>query len=1020
MTKLISAAAALIAMLNFGLPSGIRAQEPVLGEERRIDPEEAGINGEGRAFRRAMSLYDRGMFGRAREMFSRIAAGGADVEAEGYAVLCALKMGLPGSEQAAVAYIERYPWAEPAADLKFARALRLFDRQDYAGASAELETLSRYSLRRSQMPEYLFKRAYCDFETGQYDRALLRFSELEKHPVSDYTAAARYMLGYILYERQSYGDALKWFEEASSDSRFRAMSLSYAAECRFMLRDYEYLTANADSILSETPEECADRLRRMISEAFLMTGDAREARLYYEQNLKTSAPRTRTDFFYAGSLMYALEDYQGAVDNFSKMGEVNDSIAQVASYKSGYCLIRLRNKVAALDAFRRAASMSFSADVSEDAFYNYAKLSFDLNDDASVFRTYLEKYPDTGRKEMIYGYMAMAALSERDYQGAIDAYDNIDELDPDMKLNYMKANYLRAAELIRGGSWRAAVPCLKAAAYYSDRRSMFNQMSRYWLAESLYRDDKYDEALDLYTRLYNISALYGLDESWLIPYDMAWCHFKMGDYEDAAKRFSEYLSGEKVVWRKDAMLRYADCLFMQRRYGDAGDAYRAVLADYFNADDVYPYYQAALAVGLAGDMDGRISLLENVENASPSSPFYPEAMFELGRSYVAEGRDGDAQKCYRRLVAEGRDSTFVARSMIELGMISRNAGKYDEAVKCYRKVVEEMPYSGYADDALLAIESIYTSLNEPQKYLDYIEKIGKASLKTSDEKEMMIFNAAEQMFLAENHEKALAALQSYLEAYPDGAKAPQAYFYLAESYRSLGKADQACDAYAKVMELGSGSHRELACLSFADLTYSLQRYGDAYGAYSTLEDIASLENNRFAAKVGKMRSAFMDRAYDDASACAEAVLADPMADVDMRREAEYMLAKSCLATSRRDEAFGIFRRLAASPSTAEGAEAVYMLIMDSYDRGDFDDVETRVYSFADAAGGQNYWLAKAFIVLGDSFVERGEFEQAMATFRSVRDGYEPESGEDDVHDNVTMRIGKLEEMMRRTAAGGTE
>jgi hypothetical protein len=69
-----------------------------------------------------------------------------------------------------------------------------------------------------------------------------------------------------------------------------------------------------------------------------------------------------------------------------------------------------------------------------------------------------------------------------------------------------------------------------------------------------------------------------------------------------------------------------------------------------------------------------------------------------------------------------------------------------------------------------------------------------------------------------------------------------------------------------------------------------------------------------------------------------------------------------------------------------------------------------VYAFSDADAGQMYWLAKSFIVLGDSFVERGEVEQAKATFESVRDAYESSGPGDDVLDNVQMRLKKLEEL----------
>ena len=82
----------------------------------------------------------------------------------------------------------------------------------------------------------------------------------------------------------------------------------------------------------------------------------------------------------------------------------------------------------------------------------------------------------------------------------------------------------------------------------------------------------------------------------------------------------------------------------------------------------------------------------------------------------------------------------------------------------------------------------------------------------------------------------------------------------------------------------------------------------------------------------------------------------------------------------------------------------------SYDSGDFKEVENKVYAFSDSASGQTYWLAKSFIILGDSFVDRGELAQAKATFESVRDGYTVTT--DDVLSEVNMRLEKLEKLIQ--------
>jgi len=965
-------------------------------------------------FREALKLYDYGMFSHSRHRFD-----GLDAEftsdPTGYALLCDVRQRVPGYQRSMDKFIYENPQSSLIPQILYVHSLNLFDTQDYGASLAVMDGINPKHLDKSQRVEFLFKKAYSSMETGDAGAALKGFEEVEKMPVSDYTAPSRYALGYINYDLKRFEEAIKWFEKSGKDGRFADMSSYYIMECRFMLGDHDYVTSHGDALYERTPQERRPQLARMISESWLVLGDAEQARRYMDLNtLEGGQPKGRADWFYRGSVLYAVKDYRGAIDNFSMMGERTDSIGQIASYQMGYSYIQTRNKVAALDAFHDASILGYDEDLAEDAYFNYAKLAFDLNSDTSVFYDYLKKYSDMDKGERIYSYIALAALYNRDYAGAVDAYDKIDYLDGDMKNNYMKANYLRAKQLIDRGSYRLAVPCLKAAAYYSERNTRFNQLSRFWLAESYYRNDQYAVARAGFMDLYNTSALYGMPESGLLAYNIAYCHYRMSEYGTAGKWFAEYLSGTSVKYRKDALERKADCLFMEKDYIGACKAYDLVLEDYFDVNDIYPYYQAALSYGLAKNMDRKVELLANVLEASPDSDLYPEALYELGRSYALKEEDEKAFRCFDMMAGSVKDSTFVAKAYIEMGSISRNQSQFNEALGYYKTVVEQMPMSGFAEDALIAIESIYQTRNEPEEYIAYIETIGKGATKTADEKETMIFNSAEQIFLSENYQKALVSLQSYLDRYPDGKYGYKADFYMAESFKHLGRLEQACDSYKKVISDGEGSFVELSMLNFANLSYKLERWDEAYGGYSSLRSAALLENNAFAALAGMMRSAYKGHQWQKAIANADSVRVDARADDQLRLEAEYIMAKSYLVSSRRDKAFDILESLAADLNTSYGAEAAYLVIVDRYDKGEFEAVENKVYDFADAGSSQTYWLAKSFIVLGDSFVDRGELKQAKATFESVRDGYSSQSEGDDVLENVNMRLSKLEELMNET------
>ena len=961
--------------------------------------------------KKALRLYEDGMLVHSRALFNEMTEHLKVSDPEGWSVLCDVRMRTAGYQGRMEDYIARNPHSALCPQIRYAYAADLFERKEYRAASEEYVKIDRKSLYKAQVDEFLFRQAYCELELGNTAAATDIFVELSLRPVTGFTAPSQYILGYVKYQINDFHSALNWFEKAVTDTRFAENASWYIMECRFMLKDYNYVTANADKMYESVPADRKPHLARIISESYLVMGDKENARRYYDLNTTESLVKTRADWFYSGSLLYAIEDYKAAIENYNMVTMRTDSIGQIANYHLGFSYIQTKNKVAAMQAFKDASIVNFNPEIKEDAYFNYAKLAFDLNDDPSVFRQYIAEYPEAEKGDRINSYIAVAALYNHDYAGAVAAYDKIDDLDENMRDNYMKANYLRAHQLIGNGSYRQAADCLKVAAYYSKKGTRFNQLARYWLAEAYYRNGQYADARQIFVELYNTSALYGSDESYLIPYNIAYCFYKEDNYPSAIKWLDSYLEGRKTDRRKDALTRKADCLFIAKDYAGAAAAYDMVVGEYPDVNDIYPYYQSAISYGLTKKTDKKIELLSRVMDASPESQFYPDALFELGRTYAVKENDENAFKCFNKLVQEVKDSNYVAQAYIEMGSLARNQSQYNEALGYYKTVVEQMPHSGYAENALLAIESIYQTKDKPEEYLAYIENIGKGASKTADEKEMLYFNSAEQLFLSSNYQKALVSLQKYLDVYPNGKNAYKADFYMAESYRSLGQMEKACDSYKKVIEDGEGSFVEISMLNFSKISYDLENWKDALGGYASLFESAVLENNKYTALVGMMRSAYKGHEWSEAVKNADRVIFDSRSDVQMKQEADYIKAKSYLATSRRDEALNILEKLSVDMKSAYGAEAAYMLINDSYDKGDFEAVEKKVYAFSDAGSGQTYWLAKSFIILGDSFVESGELKQAKATFESVRDGYEPSSENDDVQDNVQMRLKKLDELI---------
>ena len=956
-------------------------------------------------FSQALDLYANGAYGRARTLFE----GFGDELSQGYAILCAIKAKTPDYVGLMERYMETCPYSVLVPDMHFEYGQNLFDEGEYAQAAAEYAQAEADSFSPSKLTEFDFKRGYCAFAQGDYKAARGYFDRVEKAPASTYTAPARYAQGYMDYAAGRFRQAEQWFRQSVKDKRFEDLSIYYLLECRFNDGDYDYVLENGPQMMDRLPAERAGRLARMLSESYLVKGDKDKAYEYLQKENSADRERTRSDFFHAGSVLYAMGDYTRAVSNLEKMQPPTEPLGQVANYNLAYAYIQNKDKVSAVNAFKDAAAASFDKTIQEDAFFNYSKLAFDLNNDSRPFREYLDKYPSTEKKEQIFNYIAIAALRNKDFTGAIDAYSNIESLDPSQQGNFVKANYLRANQLISGGNWSDAIPFLKAAGFYLPKTDRFNQLARYWLAEAYSNTGDYAGAESIYTTLYNNSSLRGMQEGTMLPYNLAYCYYNSGKFDSAAKWFDLYTSSHDAYAREDALTRRADCDFARRNYRAAIASYQRVLNEFPNPDKVYPYYQQALAYGLSGDRKSKVNVLSTVKKASPSAPLYAEALYELGRSYMDLDNNAEAVKTFELLRRNVSDNTSMAKALIGKGMAYRNAKQYPEALAEYKTVVSMLPGSEYSEEAMLAINSIYQTTGEPEKYLEYIEENNLGAGKSAAEREEIWFNTAEQVYLAGNYPQAVNSLMKYMQEFPGGARTGDAYFYLGECYRNMGEKEKAAENYAKVRSyLKKGAFAENAAKNYAAVSYELERFEEAYGAYRDLEEIAAMEENRNAAIIGRMRSAYKAKHYEDAISDAGRVRKISGIPAPLSREADYLTAKSYLALSRRADAMEYFDRLSSQPSTPEGAEASYMLVQNLFDSGKFAELESKVYDFSTKCGSQSYWLARCYIVLGDSFYEKGNNAQAKATWESIRSGYVPSDDGDDIIETVNGRLAKLQ------------
>ena len=257
------------------------------------------------------------------------------------------------------------------------------------------------------------------------------------------------------------------------------------------------------------------------------------------------------------------------------------------------------------------------------------------------------------------------------------------------------------------------------------------------------------------------------------------------------------------------------------------------------------------------------------------------------------------------------------------------------------------------------------------------------------ERDSMSYVAAQKLYLDSKIQEAASAFSNYLRNYPKGYYRSDALFFLSDCYIRDNKNNEAIESLTALSEQGNTQYSERALEKLSSLCYENERWEQAAVAFRSLYDVSKVSKTKINAASGYVSSTL--KYANDEQLMAMANDAETMVEINdvARRKARYAKAQVLQRAGKDSEALEVFELLSKEVKSAEGAEGRYRLIEAEFKAGGYDKAEKMVYDFSDSKTPHNYWLAKAFILLGDIYAARNDAFQARATYQSVVDGYSP-------------------------------
>lgn len=959
-------------------------------------------------FYKAAELFEKEKYSAAQEEFNQFAADLGEinnpfyVKAKYYAALSALRLYHADAERLLLDFLKEYPESIYKQSVYLELGRYYYQKKKYDKTIDWLKQIDIYDLEEEDKQEYYFKLGYAHFREDELKPARDAFYEII-NVESQYQSPALYYYSHIAYTEKSYQTALEGFTRLKSDPSFKEAVPYYIAQIYYLQGKYDMLLEYAPGVIDSTNTKNQIGMSQLIGDAFYRVGKYDEAVPFLEEYNAKSAT-TRDEDYQLGYAYYKSGNYEKAIPVFDKVSKTKDELGQIALYHIGECYLQSDSYLYARNAFEAASVLPFDADVEEDALYNYAVLSYKLDynpfDEAvEALNLYLERYPKSPRKQDVYQYLVNVYTTMKNYKSAIASIDRIEDKDFKMKNAYQIMAYNYGVELFENGEMKDAIEAFKLVKRFPIDPKL-NAMSLYWQGEANYRIADYNAAIVDYRKFIDEPGGYGLENHNDAYYNIAYCYFKQKDYESAIQSFRIFTqdpSENHKAKLTDAYLRIGDCYFVNKEdenvKPDDDNAilfYQKAIASGGGQID-YAKYQIGLSFGFKKNYKEKASYMLDIVNNHSKSILAVPALYEVGESYRLMLDEDDpshkakALKYYNQLLLDHPSHPKVVDAIFQIGMLHFIAADYSLAEKQFLKIINEYSDSEKEKEALERLQDIYTNLNQPDKYIDLLTRLGQDI--NQEAKDTLMFNSAYRAYEDSLYANAASSFQKYIDQFEKPLQELDALFYLADSYQQIEEKDKSIEIFKKLLKKPTNFYSERAAATVSKYEYDTGNYSNALEYYAILENTASYPENKLKAEIGMMRCYAFEEEFGVAKIYASRVLIDPLALDNVKIEAEYVLGKAAFQSNDFEEALSVFQAVTEKTSSVLAAEAQYHILLIYHLQEEYKKSEDAVRILMKNYAGYQYWMAKGLIIQAKNSIGIDDFVQAEFTINSVLKGY---------------------------------
>lgn len=886
--------------------------------------------------------------------------------------------------------------------IQFQIANYFFQKEDYASASSYYLKTKRDLLDSADQESYCFKKGYSCYQQNLVSDAIAAFNPI-KDSKGPYGSISLYYYSHLNYLIGQLDVAKSGFHRLKHESTFSAISPYYIVQINHQQKNYDSVISYALTVLDSNELVNVNDIFHLLGDAYYQTQQYKNAAFYLKQyNDKTKT--TRSEDYELGDAFMKSGFLDAALIYLERAARIDDSLGQTAMYEIGGCYLRSNRLLAARNAFEKASMMKSLPDVSEDALYQFAVISFkiDINPyDESVraFEKYLTQYPNSPRKNDIYQYLINVYSSTSNYAKALASLNKIPNKDLQLKSVYQTVAFNLGVDLFQKGLLDSAYAVMALVEKYQEEPELIAK-ARYWRGDISYRKGNFQECIKEFKRFLGSPSVNLLEEKNDAYYTMGYAYLSLDQLSDALEYFGIYCQSDNKNSEKnlDALFQLADGNYQQGKDEQAILYYKKIIALNSDLTDRGLFYLAK-SYGYNKQVGLKINTLEALLKSYPRSTYVRNATYELAMSYKSQSEFNKAFSFFEQYITLYPQSPKMVNCRIEMADIYYKQGSYELSEKAYRSILLE--YAQKSDVCAVAAKGlmdVYLTLKKPEAAEQVANEYPCAGL-SADEKENLYYNPALQNYVDSNYQDAIVKFNQYLTKFPTGKFSYDAHFYTANSYLRLRDTLQAIAHYETYLSGPISNYFEPVSLRLAAYYYEKKDFTKATTYYLLLEKYAAKPVNIHAAKLGVMRCSFLLENYSVAKDYAAQIKTALGIAQNIKLEAQYAYGMSSYYLKNFEDASPALRWIVQNTTTIKSSEAKYALADIQYTNNNPDSCIILIKELIKMKPSYNYWVAKGLILQSRALINQGKFLEADQVITSVIDFY-PAQEEDGILDSA--------------------